>query len=379
MPIGEQSPIASHTGNGVATVFAYSFGVLAADDIKVLVDGVQVTTGFTVTGIGSRTGGPVVFSVGRATGPDVPIVREVVRARSTDYQANGDLREEVLDDDFDRTWMALQEDGELVQRGVRAPVGETLSELPVAASRVDKVLTFGAGGAIALVDIAAFSGGGVVELVPADGSIALVKLTPALQALINGALQRSGGTMAGKIVLDGDATLALHPTTKQQVDAAVAPLMRREFYASVATTSGTSKDLPVPSWAKRLTVMMAGVSGSAPGAIKLRAIVGGLEVSSGYTGTYVFNGASAAVNTVTDAFCQYDLTNGSTNLHGDTVLTLAEANTWVCRGAVARHGGSAEFQQHAGSTPLSGVMTDVRVISTGGAFDNGIVVLLAEG
>ena len=223
MPIGEQTTIASHTGNGVATVFAYSFGVLAADDIKVLVDGVEVTTGFTVSGIGSRTGGTVTFSVAPTSGADILIVREVVRKRDTDYQYSGDLREEVLDDDLDRIWMTLQEDGELVDRGVRVPVGETLSELPAAASRVDKVLTFGAGGAIALVDVAAFSGGGVVELVPADGSIALVKLTTAVQNLINGALQRSGGTMTGDIVLNGDATLNLHPVTLQQLESAFPP------------------------------------------------------------------------------------------------------------------------------------------------------------
>ena len=77
MPIGEQTTIASHTVNGVATVFAYSFGVLAADDIKVLVDGVVVTTGFTVSGIGSRTGGTVTFSVAPTSGADILIVREL--------------------------------------------------------------------------------------------------------------------------------------------------------------------------------------------------------------------------------------------------------------------------------------------------------------
>lgn len=224
MPIGEQTPIASHAGNGVATVFAYSFGVLAADDIKVLVDGVEVATGFTVSGIGSRTGGTVTFSVAPTSGADILIVREVVRKRDTDYQYSGDLREEVLDDDLDRIWMTLQEDGELVDRGVRVPAGETLSELPAAASRVDKVLTFGAGGAIALVDVAAFSGGGVVELVPADGSIALVKLTTAVQALINGALQRSGGTMLADIILAGNTAHALGAVPKQQLDAVAALL-----------------------------------------------------------------------------------------------------------------------------------------------------------
>jgi len=241
MPIGEQTTIASHTGNGVATVFAYSFGVLAADDIKVLVDGVEVTTGFTVSGIGSRTGGTVTFSVAPTSGADILIVREVVRKRDTDYQYSGDLREEVLDDDLDRIWMTLQEDGELVDRGVRVPVGETLSELPAAASRVDKVLTFGAGGAIALVDVAAFSGGGVVELVPADGSIALVKLTTAVQALINGALQADGSVaMTGPLVLNGDATADLHPLARRQLRGTVGSFFRNLAASATGSSSSVS-------------------------------------------------------------------------------------------------------------------------------------------
>lgn len=234
MPIGEQVTIASHTGNGVATVFAYSFGVLAADDLKVLVNGVEVTTGFTVSGIGSRSGGTVTFSTAPTSGAAILIVREVVRKRDTDYQYGGDLREEVLDDDFDRIWMTLQEDGELVDRGVRVPVGETLAELPAAASRVNKVLTFGAGGAVALVDVSAFSGGGVVELIPADGSLDLVKFTTAVQNLINGALQKSGGTMTGALTLAGDAAGALGAVTKQQLDAVVPPGAVQAFAMSTA-------------------------------------------------------------------------------------------------------------------------------------------------
>jgi hypothetical protein len=39
------------------------------------------------------------------------------------------------------------------------------------------------------------------------------------QTTANAALARAGGTMTGKIVLDGNATLALHPVAKQQLDA----------------------------------------------------------------------------------------------------------------------------------------------------------------
>jgi len=383
MPIGVQTPITSHTGNGTATVFAYEFAILSADDIKVKVDGSIVTTGFTVAGIGDRDGGTVTFSVAPGSGIEVLLYREVSRERATDYQYAGDLREDVLDDDLDRIVMALQEDAELIARGIRVPVGESLSELPAAASRVDKVLTFGAGGAIALVDVAAFAGGGVVELVPADGSITMTKLATAVQSLINGALQKSGGTMTGAIVLSGNAANALEAVPKQQAESLIATAVsnRLQFSLSAiqATTSGTAIDFTgIPAGAKRITVMLSYVSGSASGSVKIRALVGGSEVSTGYLGTYFFYGSGSSAGVITDAFCQYDLTNATTNIHGATVLTFMGSNTWTCNGAVARHGGTAEFQQHAGSTVLAGDITGIRLLCSGGTFDGGSASILVE-
>lgn len=51
--------------------------------------------------------------------------------------------------------------------------------------------------------------------------LGLADLSSSVQALINGALQKSGGTMTGKITLDGNASSALHAVPKQQLDAAV--------------------------------------------------------------------------------------------------------------------------------------------------------------
>ena len=394
MPIGEQVTIASHTGNGVATVFAYSFGVLAADDLKVLVNGVEVTTGFTVSGIGSRTGGTVTFSTAPTSGAAILIVREVVRKRDTDYQYSGDLREEVLDDDFDRIWMTLQEDGELVDRGVRVPVGETLSELPVAASRVDKVLTFGAGGAIALVDIAAFTGGGIVELVPADGSIALVKLTAAVQSLINGALQQSGGTMLADIILAGNTAQDLGAVPKQQAEsiaeaaaeaASTAAVINRMRYLQVAsqpTTSGTAVDFSsIPSWAKRITVLLRGVSTSGTSHLLIQLGSGSL-VTSGYvdaiTGvTYGTNGGADAV--------PYGIplhhSQAAQAATGAVVLSNIGGDAWQAFGSLSNVGGTnVQGVTTAGSITLSGVLDRIRLTSVAGdTFDAGGVALLIEG
>lgn len=383
MPIGEQVTIASHTGNGVATVFAYSFGVLAADDLKVLVNGVEVTTGFTVSGIGSRAGGTVTFSTAPTSGAAILIVREVVRKRDTDYQYSGDLREEVLDDDFDRIWMTLQEDGELVDRGVRVPVGETLAELPAAASRVNKVLTFGAGGAVALVDVSAFSGGGVVELVPADGSLDLVKFTTAVQNLINGALQRSGGTMTGALTLAGDADAPLKAVPKQQAESiatsaatsAVANRMQYTMNAAQATTSGTALDFTgIPSWAKRITLVLSGFStnGSARPIVQIGA--GSIE-SSGYVGAY-YDGSGSA-------FSSSFLVGGalaSNVIDATLVLLHMGSNKWQLSAAGSFLATGVPFNAN-GSKTTSGALDRVRLTTSNGtdAFDAGSVSLLVEG
>lgn len=67
-----------------------------------------------------------------------------------------------------------------------------------------------------------------------DGTITEVKLDAALAAKINGALQKTGGTMTGAITLPGNATNALEAVPKQQLEASVAP-----FYGHNRIINGT--------------------------------------------------------------------------------------------------------------------------------------------
>lgn len=53
-----------------------------------------------------------------------------------------------------------------------------------------------------------------------DRSVTAAKLADPVNALINGALQKSGGTMTGALTLSGNATSALHAVPKQQLDVA---------------------------------------------------------------------------------------------------------------------------------------------------------------
>ncbi|MEI3775519.1 phage tail fiber protein [Pectobacterium brasiliense] len=109
MAVPEQTPYNIYTANGVTTVFPYEFYILQAGDLTVSIDGVTVTTGFTVSGVGTVNGGEVTFLVAPAAGGTVMLERSIPATRTTDYQDNGDLLADTVNKDFDRIWMAIRQ------------------------------------------------------------------------------------------------------------------------------------------------------------------------------------------------------------------------------------------------------------------------------
>jgi hypothetical protein len=150
MAVTEQTPIQAYTASGSSAVFAYSFQVLAAGDMAATINGEAIaSSAYTVAGAGSPSGGTVTFATTPAAGARVVLYRDSALTRSTDYQNNGDLLAAVVNRDFDRLWLVLQE----INSGSKAPVsavraaaGETLDVLPGAAARANKILSFDASG-----------------------------------------------------------------------------------------------------------------------------------------------------------------------------------------------------------------------------------------
>jgi hypothetical protein len=122
--------------------------VLQASDLYVYVNGALVTSGITKNGIGVASGGTVVFAVAPANGVSVILEREVALERTTDYQQNGDFLARVVNPDFNRIWMALQQMFTGLNRVMRFPKTDVDpgTELPTAAERADKLLSFDSDG-----------------------------------------------------------------------------------------------------------------------------------------------------------------------------------------------------------------------------------------
>ena len=99
-----------YTANAGQTIFNYTFKIFAETDLNVYitnpdigaVDSVDLTTAYTVTGVGLEDGGTIILSTGAINGRLVTIVSDISSNRTTDYQNNGDFRPVVVNADFDR-------------------------------------------------------------------------------------------------------------------------------------------------------------------------------------------------------------------------------------------------------------------------------------
>ena len=144
-----------------------------------------------------------------------------------------------------------------------------------------------------------------------------------------------------------------------------------------ATTSGTSIDFTgIPSWVKRITVSVVGLSTNGVSFKQLQLGTAGVPTTSGYlgnanqnaTGTLFTTGIGLASNAAADV------------CHGCFVLVNVSGNTWI---GTYVGGKSDAITGHfsAGSITLGGALNIIRLTTVNGtdAFDAGSVNILYEG
>jgi hypothetical protein len=150
-----------------------------------------------------------------------------------------------------------------------------------------------------------------------------------------------------------------------------------------ASTSGTSIDFTgIPSWAKRITVMLSGVStnGTSPPVLRL-GTSGGIQ-TTGYTCiNSVVVSSAVTVSDTTGFLIGVNTTNWSAGVAGSGMIVLAQISSgsgvWSCMGAVA---GSGSTYFVSGAKTLSGTLDRVRITTANGtdAFDAGSINILYE-
>lgn len=97
-----------YTGNGVTKIFTIPFLLLAASDLDVFLDGVEIVSGFTITGVGNPTS-TITFATAPPNLSSILLNLNVPFERLNDYQENGDFLASTVNRDFDRIWQALKQ------------------------------------------------------------------------------------------------------------------------------------------------------------------------------------------------------------------------------------------------------------------------------
>lgn len=183
-------------------------------------------------------------------------------------------------------------------------------------------------------------------------------------------LNLSDVLLAGKTVT-GDVTVVGNVAYTNQIT----------LGTSQATTSGTSKDFTsIPSWVKRITVSLRGVSTSGTSSVLVQ-LGSGSPTTSGYLGTSVILGTAGASANLSSGFRVFLNTSDAATAvrHGSITINNMGGDVWSASGVVGLSD-TPWCSIIGGSVSLAGVLDRIRITTVNGTdtFDAGSVNIIYE-
>jgi hypothetical protein len=150
---------------------------------------------------------------------------------------------------------------------------------------------------------------------------------------------------------------------------------------AVASTSGTSIDFTgIPSTAKRVTVMLNGVSTTGTSPIQFQLGISTGPITTGYLGSGTFLGPTTTTSALyTSGFVLHNWVLAANVGGGSIVFTNITANQWVANGTISLSSVANTFVT-SGSIALGAVLDRVRITTVGGTdtFDAGSINVFWE-
>lgn len=145
------------------------------------------------------------------------------------------------------------------------------------------------------------------------------------------------------------------------------------------TASGTSVTFTgIPSWAKKIRIMLSGVSSNGTAAYQVQ-VGTTVFVTTGYLGTStIFDPSSTSSQTVTTGFRVFALA-ATAVVHGVMELVRINGDVWVATGIFGQSD-TARSNFTGGSISLAAPLTQVRLTTVNGTdvFDAGTVNIMWE-
>jgi hypothetical protein len=195
----------------------------------------------------------------------------------------------------------------------------------------------------------------------------------------------NASTSAGLIhTADTSGTIELQSNgTTQLTVASTGAYGQLKSGTAVASTSGTSIDFTsIPSWVKRVTVMLNAVSTNGTSNIVLQ-VGAGSVTTTGYVSSHLvanttFAGSGA---TSTTNFVLNNVSSSGDVAYCQAVLTNISGNNWVLSSIGNAPNASGRTTWGGGGIALGGTLDRVRITTNNGTdtFDAGSINILYEG
>jgi hypothetical protein len=432
MAVQSDTSSISYTGNNsTSTSYAVPFVFLEnahlAATAKVTATGVEsVVTLTNHTGAGNVNGGTVRTSVAIPATSTLTIFRTVPATQTTTYQEGGDFPAASHERALDKLTMLGQQNARKNDRALRVTEADgSRNEVVAVANSIigldgskqpkamtaSEVKTFLALTGVTL-DVAAgmktFADSGERALAVPDftgqlgtqrdtadiyiatgtaaGNWSLVDENISLADLASGffTADATGRGKFGSGFVDSTLLATNAVETAKIANANVTPAKLSQPFTlvtSVASTSATSIDfMGIPSWVKKITVMLNVVSmAQAAANLLIQVGVEADPTTSGYS-SYGMNFGTSGGNG--DSFINgFGIKgNGNANDTFTGLMTIANfsGNTWVAHGGFANQATSTGFFSSGGVT-LSGTLARVRITPSTGNFDAGSISISYEG
>ena len=243
--------------------------------------------------------------------------------------------------------------------------------------------TFAAGTTTLIANPAGTLATGTVTMpaAPADGMVITIQSTQQVTALTVAA--NTGQTLVnGTVTLRQNQPLSYMYRLSNTTWYPFAGAANSDIISgtAVASTSGTSIDFTgIPSWAKRITVMLQGVSQNSVSQTYLLQIGAGSVTTSGYLSSNSYIAPSTDSGNITTGFPLNRSVGAAATFSGVATICLLGSNSWAFSCVMAdTNAGQNHFG--AGAITLGGTLDRVRLTTVGGtaAFDAGTVNILYE-
>ena len=147
-------------GNGSTTVFAYNFKIFASSDLSVILRSAagtetvqQLTTNYTVSGVGEASGGNVTMGTAPASGTTLTILRVQPNLQGLDLVPNDPFPAGSMEDALDKLTFMVQTHDEEIGRSIKASKTNVIadSEFTVSATdRANKLFSFDSSGNLSI-------------------------------------------------------------------------------------------------------------------------------------------------------------------------------------------------------------------------------------